>query len=92
MARHLTFRASEEPSGISPLEIAQANRAYDAAHGFSPGQQGLGFTRLEYPPYVPAVPGYQDGVTSAEEIHAWNAAWLEQRIASLGLTAPATTL
>ena len=89
MANHLTFRASDDPVGSDPLTIARANRAYDARHGFSPKECGLGFTRLEYPPYVPAVPGYQYGVTTDEDIHAWDAAWLEQRIAGLGLAAPA---
>jgi hypothetical protein len=84
--------AGNDPSGLAAYEIAAANRSHDARYGFNLAEQSLGYDPWRYPPFVPAVPGYVDGVTTAEQIFAWNARWQEQKLASMGLGANSTPL
>jgi hypothetical protein len=75
----------EDPAGEDKDALARANEAFDGRTGFNVKAPGLGCPKLQYPPYLPAVPGYQvpgignEGVAMTERIWEWNERWVASR-------------
>jgi hypothetical protein len=75
-------RHSDPLDGVIGV-LESANRSFDQRTGFRLGYAQDGCPRLQYPPYVPAVPGYQkpNGPSEREEmrvaIHAWHERWFQ---------------
>jgi hypothetical protein len=76
----VTLKYSDE-LGYDEGLVAAANRAYDQRTGFNVKYPGDGTPRLQYPPYVPALPGYEVPVAGRETqalsaaIFAWHERW-----------------
>ena len=72
-----------DPLDSMPDMLDSANRGFDQRTGFRLGYAQDGCPRLQYPPYVPAVPGYRMpiGPWEREEmrvaIHAWHERWFQ---------------
>jgi len=80
----MTLKYSEV-AGYDAEAVAAANRAYDARTGFNVKFPGDGAPRLQYPPYVPALPSFEippaGPATKAMSaaIFAWNERWVQSR-------------
>ena len=86
MPRPRNYALKPDPAtGLSEAALRDANRAYDLKHGFQfrrpleVSEDDFTRSALEYPPYVPAIPGFDKNATTEEEIRDWHIRWMKGR-------------
>ena len=79
---------SKDEAEDARWHVTEANRQHDARYGFSlptgytaePEFNRNAYRRLRYPPYIPAIPGFDRNTTTEDEINEWNDRWMAQHV------------
>ena len=78
---------SKDEAEDARWHVTESNRQHDARYGFAAGHEATepefrrdSYQRLRYPPYLPAIPGFDRDRTTEDEIRDWNDRWLAQHV------------